>query len=75
MSRAYAWYEYFPRTQDIPKFPEDGKKPKDFYRYPALHWLNRTGEQYEGTRIQQPSYVEADPPTSQLMRLIWVWAA
>ena len=28
---------------------------------------------YEGTKIQHSIFVDADPPSSQLVRLIWVW--
>ena len=28
---------------------------------------------HEGTKIQHFIFVDADPPSSQLVRLIWVW--
>ena len=28
---------------------------------------------YEGTKIRHSIFVDADPPSSQLVRLIWVW--
>lgn len=28
---------------------------------------------HEGTKIQHSIFVDADPPSSQLVRLIWVW--
>jgi len=51
-------------------------RPEGFFRRDIIAVLRTgTGEQYEGTNNQQTIFVDADPPSSQLKRLIRVWAA
>ena len=51
-----------------------GKPHFDRKTYPVNPpWVKQsgTGEEHEGPRIRQSRFVEAGPPSSQLMRLIW----
>jgi hypothetical protein len=72
MSRARACKCYFTRACEQLEPNKRLTERKFFIGDALMVTCIGTGKQYEGTKIQHSIFVDADPLSSQLMRLIWV---